>query len=484
MGVQGLSTLLETNGRIYRDVRFRGSRLVIDGNNLTYLLYFKSGLNQNYGGEYASFEDLIERFISALRTCKVMPYVILDGGTDITDRKLETLTKRGQRCIQNANQAARTGAQKGILPQLAKKVFKQTLIRLQVPLAQCFGEADQEIAALAAEWKCPVLSNDGDFFVFHLPAGFLPITHFRWEDVKTDSNSYIPCKSYNTSSFCIFFQIQHQLLPTFAALAGNDYVKLKKVDWTQFAPVGSKTPSRLEGLLCWLRDFQQPQEAMEAALGLMGELDAKRKEEVLKELYEGMKEYQPHQSSLQRFFIHGVAPPFQGYSLVPDWTRLALTQARLTADVLDVLQLRRMSLGFAVEPQHSPSMNVTSRPIREVMYGLLLGRGASLQVEERDRVGLQLVYVPVRPAFSKITEQLKLSSLHEAELSERLPVLLEALGVTEDTLSLLPAQLKLPVAVTCFWLQRAEPPPDLLLVKALLLGMSIEDKSRHKAGKR
>lgn len=43
MGVQGLTALLHSHPSIHRDVRFRGSRLVIDGNNLMFLLYFGSG---------------------------------------------------------------------------------------------------------------------------------------------------------------------------------------------------------------------------------------------------------------------------------------------------------------------------------------------------------------------------------------------------------------------------------------------------------
>ncbi|XP_061588738.1 protein asteroid homolog 1-like [Cololabis saira] len=476
MGVQGLSSLLDTRREVYQEVQLRRTRLVIDGSNLVCHLYYSSGLDQNCGGEYASFEDLIERFISALRTCEVKPYVVLDG-PDPTDRKLETVTMRAENLIQRAHQAAETGKRKGILPQMVKMVFKQTLIRRRVPVAHCFGEADQEVAALAAEWNCPVLSNDGDFFIFDLPAGFLPITHFRWKEVKAGPRSYITCKSYTTSCFCNVFRIQRQLLPTFAALAGNDYVKLKMVNWTQFAPAGSKTSYHLEGLLCWLRDFQQSEDAEEAALGLMGELDTKRREEVRRGLYEGMKEYKPHQSCLKQFFDHRVPPLFQvvhqGSGLVPDWAGLALTQTRLTPNILDVLLLQRMFLGIAVEPRDWPSVYVISRPIRQIMYGLLLGRETSLQVTERDRVDSQLIYVPVRPAFSETSKRLRLSSLHEAELSERLLVLLETLGVIEDSLSLLPTQLKLPVAVTCFWLQMAEPPPDLTLLKALLLGMSM-----------
>ncbi|XP_072249566.1 single-strand DNA endonuclease ASTE1 [Leuresthes tenuis] len=486
MGVTGLASLLDARSRVYREAEFCRSRLVIDGCNLVYLLYFRSGLDQNHGGEYAAFEEETERFIAALRTCGITPYVVLDGGSDQTDKKLETVTQRAEQRIHKAHQAALSGRQENILPQLARYVFRQTLARLEVPVAQCFAEADQEIAALATEWSCPVLSNDSDFYIFNLPAGLLPISHFRWQEAtQSGSRSYIPCRRYYASSFCVFFGIQRQLLPTFATLAGNDYVKLKGISWAQFAPAGSERTSRLEGLLCWLRAFQQPQDAIEAALGLMGNLSETSEKEVLQTLYRGMEEYKLGPSTLRKFFIHGVAPLFpavgEDLALIPPWTRLPLTQARLTSDILDVLLLQRLSLRTAVDHADLPSCNLTSRPLRQLMYGLLLGRGGPQQVVERDRDGLRLTFIPVKPSFSSLTEQISLSSLPEMEPSERLQVLLEALGVTEDSLRLLGPELKLPVAATCYWLQRAEPPPDQRLLKALLLGMSSGERVRTRA---
>lgn len=276
--------------------------LVVDG----------SGLDQNHGGEYAAFEELIEKFVKALRDCEVAPYVVLDGGSDHTDKKLETLTCRAADRIRRAHHAAQTGVQTKILPQLVKLVFRQTLARLQVPVAQCYGEADRQIAALAREWECPVLSNDSDFYIFDLPAGLLHISHFQWEAVeRSGSHSYIPCKSYRTSSFCSLFNMRCQLLPAFASLVGNDYVNLRRMETSI-----SWIPSHLEGLLCWLRGFHLPQEALDAVLGLMGELSRERQEEVLQGLHLGMQEYQLPPSSLKMFFVHGTAPPFPAEQVI------------------------------------------------------------------------------------------------------------------------------------------------------------------------
>ncbi|XP_035991507.1 protein asteroid homolog 1-like [Fundulus heteroclitus] len=511
MGVQGLTSFIENHQNLYREVRFSRSRLVIDGCNLNYLLYCSSGLDENHGGEYAAYESLIESFITALRTCEIAPYVVLDGGSGLTDRKAETAVKRAEDRINKKNRASVNGQQNKFLPRMADFVFRQTLARLEVPMAQCFEEADQEIAALASEWQCPVLSNDSDFYVFHLPAGFLPTSHFQWKEVKgSGSRSYISCRRFYTSSFCAFFGLQHQLLPAFAALAGNDYVKQRGIKWAKFVPAGRETNRpQLEGLLCWLKNFQDPQEALEAAVVLMGQ-QSENKKEVLHRLHVGMEEYEPRGSKLSRFFLHGAPPEFPALEeegkLVPDWMRLPLTLAQLSGCILNVLcllsekkqftktveKIVKECSGTIKPPQSSPeapsaqavnhhpeadpghllSANVTSRPIRQVMYGLLLGREKSIQVPEFDREGLQLIFISVEPVFTRVSERLRLCSLQEAALSDRLRVLLEALGVSEESLGLLPPRLKLPAAVTCYWLQRAQPPPDLL--KALLQGMSNE----------
>lgn len=70
----------------------------------------------------------------------------------------------------------------------------------------------------------------------------------------------------------------------------------------------------------------------------------------------------------------------------------------------------------------------------------------------------------------------------QAEASQRLQVLLEALGVTEASLSHLLPQLRLLVAVTCYWMQRAQPRPDERLLRALLLGVTNGDALRRRAG--
>ncbi|XP_030214686.1 protein asteroid homolog 1-like [Gadus morhua] len=219
MGIQGLCSLLEGNRQIYQDIHFRDSKLVVDGKNLGHLLYRMATLDQNNDGEYLASQALIQAFFKTQDNCQIKPYVVID-------------IKRNPRMdhrktFHHKTTALLKGRKMGIYPPLIMEVFEQTLSDMEVPLVRCFGEADGQLAALAREWCCPVLSTDTDFYIYDLPEGVLPLDHSRWHTVETSRG--IPCKRYTTSSFCTFF-FDRQLLPVFASLAGNDYTNLK-INW-------------------------------------------------------------------------------------------------------------------------------------------------------------------------------------------------------------------------------------------------------------
>ncbi|XP_029929075.1 protein asteroid homolog 1-like [Myripristis murdjan] len=484
MGIGGLTSLIEANGHLYQDVQLRDSRLVVDGANLCHHLYFNSGLDGVHGGEYSAFADLIERFVEALRRCGVRLYMVLDGGADISDKKLQTLIKRATDRIKQAHEAALSRSGK-ILPPLTRLLFRQTLVRLEVPVVQCFSEADREVAALASEWQCPVLSKDSDFYIFDLPAGLLPIHHFQWE--VAEWKGFVPCKIYTASSFCSIYKIQRHVLPAFAALAGNDYVNLEDMRVSLYLGVHKKARSAyLEALLRWLRGFQGPREALVASLRLMGEMSRQKEAEVLKILSVGMEEYQLPPSALGRFFTDGTVPPLppEVQGLVPDWIRLPFIEGRLPRQILDVLQLKRMNCAAMVEHSSLPSAYLASRPIRQVMYGLLLGDGWRIRVEENDRKGLLQTSVMVRPVCRGAAEQLSLDSLDKAAPSQCFRVFLETLEVRWGLLHGTPPQLRLPLAVTCYWMKHSSPRPELSVLQALLLGLATPQTHRQRPARR
>ncbi|CAL8238119.1 unnamed protein product [Merluccius merluccius] len=479
MGVKNLNSLLQRNSQLYQDIPFKDRKLVVDGMNLAYHLYFTANLDQNHGGEYQAYQAQVQAFFTALADCGIKPYVVIDGSLATSDIKLQTIMERTKQKVRKAHDAALTGRKKDILPILIRLVFDQTLSDMNVPLAKCIGEADCELAALASEWRCPVLSKDSDFFIFNLPAGLLHLDHFRWDEVQmSGGSSYIPCKQYTTSRFCTFFNITCQLLPVFASLAGNDYINLREVRWAQFLPAGRQEETSwtagLEGLLIWLTRFKTTEEALTAAMALPG-----MSQQALTEVRRAMLEYQLPRSFLRGFFSEGTVPSLPPEMTgAPDWFRTRMVRGDLGSNVLDVLKHRNPTAGTQVERSDLQSSNLTSQPIRQVYYGLLLGQGGD-GVMEVQRVGQDIVVIKVQPVVQGAAQTLRLDSLPQADPAVRLQVCLETLGVQEETLEGVPAPLRLPVAVTCYWLRMASPEPDLMLLKALLMVMVQGELNRR-----
>ncbi|KAI3358524.1 hypothetical protein L3Q82_014934 [Scortum barcoo] len=394
MGVQGLTTYVEGNRNFFQDVRFRDSRLVIDGCSLYFRLYFNHGLDQQHGGDYDAFARLLTQFLSALAACNIQPYVVLDGGIDPSDKKFPTLRQRLQSKIREADNLSH-GRHGSVLPILTRDVFIQVLTQRGIPLVQCPAEADREIACLAYQWMCPVLTNDSDFYIFDLPGGYLPLHFFQWTNLNGKaSHRYISAQCYTTNGLCYWFGgMNQELLPLCAVLTGNDYgspedteTLLALLDVNASGRGGGRgkgraPSSRIEGLLLWLSSFSCPAEALEEVNRLMGEQGrdgrgrGKRGQKggLSSQLWAAMQEYHiTPQSSLARWFSGGKAAPGGQTSGLPECLSVAAAQGRLAPLVVDAQMMHRVLLIPQVENSKLASSHCSARAIRQAVYGILL----------------------------------------------------------------------------------------------------------------
>ncbi|KAG7283702.1 hypothetical protein CRUP_020475 [Coryphaenoides rupestris] len=125
-----------------------------------------------------------------------------------------------------------------------------------------------------------------------------------------------------------------------------------------------------------------------------------------------MLEYHIPGSSLLGFFNEGITPPLPNEisNRVPAWVGKLLVSGELSASIL--LQNRKI-LYTQVEDSTLESSSLTSRPIRQVLYGLLLGQ----EVTEWVRDGLELTSTMVQPL---VPEDLSLESLPQVGLTTHL----------------------------------------------------------------
>uniref|UniRef100_A0A087X7C6 Asteroid domain-containing protein n=2 Tax=Poecilia formosa TaxID=48698 RepID=A0A087X7C6_POEFO len=460
MGVKGMKTLVKESGTL-EDVGFKNSAVVIDGPNLYYSLYFNSKpkLDQQHGGDYSAFRGLVCQFFSSLKSCNIKPLVLLDGGAEpIKNKTVETRLKDKLQKAKRLSES-RAGEWDNILPPLVKDVFIQVLQELQVEIQQCFGEADLTAALKANEKKCPVLSNDSDFYIFDVQEGFLSIDGFQWESVTQGA---IPAQRYKISQFCRCFNVDEHHMPIFAALSGNDYSQLEKEDikkligkYLEAQQPGQSSTSRQRAILKFLGEFRgkTPEEAVTAALQLVG----RSKQEDL-ELY---------LNSAQQYALK--EPPRPN---LPQWVIQEIQRGRLTSFVTSVVTQKSMTLTPLVEDFSQPSSYSASLRIRQFFYGLLLGTELCT---EYDREGAEdMRPKQVTPVLAGVTpeelQKLELEHLNEAPEGLRRTVLYEALGCLGLDIEHIPDQLKLPLCVTRFWYQQNPDRFNTSCLQALVLG--------------
>ncbi|XP_052552267.1 protein asteroid homolog 1 isoform X2 [Tympanuchus pallidicinctus] len=484
MGVPGLTGFVEERGSFFAELRVRDTKLVIDGSSLYYHLFFASAADFRRGGDYGPFAAAADDFFAVLRSCAVAAFVVLDGGRGAADRKLGTLRERAAERLRAAHGLSR-GEGGRALPLLARHTFVQALRRAAVPFVQCWAEADREVAALANRWGCPVLSLDSDFFIFPLAGGYLPLSAFRWRDVRTErSGRYIPARRFEAESFCRHFgRLRSSALPLFAVVSGNDYVDAAAFEGFFGRVRLPGKHGRARGLLGWLAGFAGPEEAADAVLKHVG---GRRRDAVRELLRQALRDYAPSDVNLEEFFAEGRYRCEEAEaSGLPPWLLGALARGELAPLVANVLTLRSTFLHVQVEDMRRPSAHSAALPIRRVLYGLLLlhaAPGADARREARSGA------LPAVCEFDRVQKSIKktfvqaarlpapfgddgfsLDELVQVPMSHRQLLLLETLGVKMSLLESVPAHLQLPVAVTCYWTRCSEPKVNLHHLKALLL---------------
>ncbi|RWS25693.1 hypothetical protein B4U80_13794 [Leptotrombidium deliense] len=144
---------------------------------------------------------------------------------------IERLTNRLRQCRSVSKNGVANFA---LLPMLSKSVFKNIVSELKITLFQSTFEADNEIVVIANHFHCPVLSNDSDFFIFDIEAGFIPLKTLNFtcvKEVKAEKTEegkqcFIDCNRYNINLLLQHFHgLDKSLLPLFSCLIGNDYTE-------------------------------------------------------------------------------------------------------------------------------------------------------------------------------------------------------------------------------------------------------------------
>lgn len=504
MGILGLTTFINGNPQLTDEFRLYATKVVIDGNSLYHFLYYKNKLDLLHGGDYDRYALKIREFFSLLHSCKIQPFVVLDGGNEPNNKKFQTVLSRIRKRLKMAIQL--TKQQRDycrVMPIMARDTFIAVLLEITIPFVVCDFEADIEIANLANQFNCPVLSDDSDFYILPITSGFIRFEslNFTLQGMRMENGSLkhcLPARRYHVNNFVKFFpSLGRDVLPLLAALLGNDYV-----DHTVFQSFCASI--QLEGktqltdptddkrtlkIILWLQNLKSYREGIEKILSKSQNKDAislaiKITEEAFKPNTTGTT------FSLSSYFMEKstiFSEPLRGQngSMVPAWYVCQHRQGIIPPSCMDIITLHRKLLVPQVEdPKSSVSSYQCSESIRRYMYGILLSEhidgflpnegvasNRMYVVKEFDRSGQEIRGKLVH-SLDTLSEYGKLPTLSEIpDLSpcEKENILRLVINMPSFSIDHITKDLELVLGIVVFWIKKAKPRVTIFHLQSVLV---------------
>ncbi|KAK6185556.1 hypothetical protein SNE40_007762 [Patella caerulea] len=511
MGVKGLTRFIDSNPGLLKDFQLRDSRVIFDGNNLYHFLYHTYNIRQQFNGDYANYAKKIKQVFLNLKKCNIQPCVIFDGGYNTDDRKHQTVLERARDRVKWSSKNNLRGS-KNLLPILSYETFRCILDTLGVEHVTCEYEADEHIAILAEKWNCPVISNDSDFYVYNIKAGFFPMDYVDFrvkrkkvkdgETGKTKTHLYILVQKYHHDHYSeVFGKFNPQLIPLLATILGNDFVNGKVFGpfTSRFKRPASNKPkiskrySKTAALVSYLRRYGSFEEALQH---IIEHFQDERKSVIQKTIQDSVASY-TFINTAETFLTKYLTGCLEVSTIrrndffgepVPDWIVNALLKAEISPFVQNALVLRRVILQCQVEELRKPSSHDISINIRRVIYGMLFSSqktkdlddiraSRDTHIEEYDRktsdVG-KTYAIPITQ-IDDVCKVLGIRGLPMVDIERRQDFLLHVLAVSKEFIGRFHSSLQLLMAITVYWARSAGIPKYHLaayLLNVLLLRIS------------
>jgi len=431
--------------------------VIIDGDNLRFALYkWCPGLNHCFGGDYDKYYRYVKQFFSHLLSCGVIPSIVCDGGYDKSDQKLATVMNRLSDQTKNAvacNSVSQSKLQ--VFPCFGKDVFMEVLKDLDIDVRQCSYEADEVIAQLAMKEKCPVISNDSDFYIFNVK--FISLDSLDLESLGQVKS--INCKLFNREKMLSYYGLYSlDLLHLFASLMGNDYIPpqvFEKIFINIKLPKKTKDASerhrKIKGLLLYLSKERCAKQALNKLLGYFLENERKKlKEKVLHSvnIYNGA------------IVCDIVSTEFSSHENqpLPPWFVSEYHSAYLPNWLLSVVANRKYFLPTMVEQKDKPSIHLDFAEIHQVLINILTSVDEncdSVKVYARIKSSFNLC-LSLKPDIN--SKDINLNELRSSSVEERRNILKKILApnMLEEDLSNVPDNLQLFTMVLDYWSQKSK----------------------------
>jgi len=472
MGIKGLSTFFSEKTLYFKDVSLSDTEVIIDGSNLYYLLVRScKGANLAFGGDYDKLERHFKNYFTTFLKCNVTPIVIFDGGID--DIKMKTCLKSAQNLLQlslNCNPTNQT--KKMAMPCLSKDLMLSVLRELKIETLQTEYEADQAIALLGMKKKCPVLSNDSDFFVFSVD--FVKLDSV--DIISSQEEGRLICSLFDRDKFLERNKINSiEFLHLFATLNGNDYVPsqvfdllLSKIKKPAKKKNVNERQRRISALITLFSDKKW--DVSTAINQLLGRFCSIPERDALREkIFNSMAMYSD--KGAKDFVI--TEPESLSKEVAPLYLK-----CRLNRYAMDVVNRKWMLLkNFLVECFYLPSCHTPSLPILRTILSLILPEKDNIRIQGRVKSRCLLM------------ESLEVEPLNLSELSktDRLNLIMRTLEWDPES-DQLPAALNFDLVglflIVRYWClhDKVTEHKILALITFRLLSMFVDPKLNYRIG--
>lgn len=337
------------------------------------------------------------------------------------------------------------------MPYLCKLVMIETVscVLGKDRLCVADGDADSYIAYLGSIRKCPVLSDDSDFFVFHLASGYIPYYTFQWR------KGHVEARVFFYKDFIKQMNIKDAtLLILLPAILGNDVLSslddiVRKMIRREFY--------RIDAIVRYISCFSNLGEAKRQMSQISP--NALQSIKVAHKYYygavDGFRSNPGHKTSLRNHH--------KGNRELPSYLVERFRAGEMPQLVMDALCLSDVEHSITLENTDGPWCHIISEPIRQVIYGTVCGNDAVVLEHRRHHGKIDFYLEKVNAVQVPGNDKVHLESINSCSAFDRKHILFHALGCKEDDFavfthefSILASDLLLLLAVTRFWYKAEE----------------------------
>lgn len=357
-------------------------------------------------------------------------------------------------------------------------------------MLQCRFEADEEIAAIANHFGCPVASQDSDFYIFDVAGGFIRLDSIAQAPSTTSIGGVevksLFCQLYHVRNLLTLFPgLDPQLLPLFPSVLGNDYVSrstfdaflsgLEPPEVCESKSNGGQQQTNIINLLHWIQTVTNREDAISQVLATVKPQDRDRKEKLLRA---SVSSYAAFTSGFVSSFERGSRLELLDSSGAPypRWFAELFFSCEINSYLLNVAAARKVFHPPQIECSTMPSSYACSLPLRKVLFGLALGpeEGSDVTIEVFERDGEDLTRRLVRPSYQvpRFGKLSKIEDIPGLGVSKRRELFDRVLQFDGSNLEY-PTSLHTFLAITAYWIKHTTAQINENLLRSLLLGVVL-----------